>query len=261
MSQEPSAVKINQLDGARRGAWAKYRAVVYGDLSLGRVLLAETLVLLVGNLPGVLGLALRAKLYRLIFPHLGRKVIFGRGVTFRHPRKIRLGDGVVIDDGAVIDAKGDTNRGLSIGAGAYIGRHSIVYCKNGDITLGPRVNISSNCQIFSSNSVTIGEGTMIGAYSYFLSGGEYDYTDPTPFADQCGMCTKGPLIVGRDCWFGARVTVLDGACIGDGCVLAAGAVVTKPLPSGVLAVGVPARVLKNIPRGAPPPPPDAAAAP
>ena len=97
-----------------------------------------------------------------------------------------------------------------------------------------------------SNQLTIGPGTVIGAYSYLLSGGEYDYRDPTPFAEQSGMKTRGPLAVGANCWLGTRVTVLDAASIGEHCVVGAGAVVNKPIAAHHLAAGVPAKAIKSI---------------
>jgi acetyltransferase-like isoleucine patch superfamily enzyme len=181
-----------------------------------------------------------------MFAEVGKKVVFGRDMTIRHPHKIKIGNNVALDDNCIVDAKGDENQGITIGNNVFIGRNSIVYCKGGDIVLEDDVNISSNCQIFSSNSLTVGSGTMIGAYSYFLSGGEYDYEDPTPFAQQSGMETKGPLTIGRDCWLGARVTVLDGANIGDHCVIAAGAVVNKPIAASSIAAGIPAKIIKSI---------------
>ncbi len=230
----------------KENAFSKYRSMMYGDLSIGRVLLAEICITLFGWVPGLLGLALRSFFYPLFFPTIGKKVVFGRDVTIRHPHKIRIGNHVIIDDGAVIDAKGDGNRGIVLGDQVYIGRNTIVYCKGGNITLGDKVNLSSNCQIFSCRELTIGAGTMIGAYSYFLSGGEYDYTDPTPYAEQSGMCTKGPTNIGSDCWLGARVTVLDGVNIGNRCVIAACALVHKNIPDHSLAAGMPARVIKTI---------------
>jgi acetyltransferase-like isoleucine patch superfamily enzyme len=89
--------------------------------------------------------------------------------------------------------------------------------------------------------------SVLGAYSYLLSGGEYDYTDTdTKFVDQTGMETKGELVIGSNCWLGARVTVIDAACVGDHCVIGAGSVVTRLIPANSLAFGVPARVKKLI---------------
>lgn len=242
---QQSQYKIKTVGAASGGAFAQYRNLVYGNQSLPRLIWAELVTLLFSNMPGALGLFVRSKLYRSFFREVRGKVVFGRGVTLRHTHKISLGAGVIIDDGALLDAKGDGNEGVSIGDGVYIGRNSAVYCKGGNIVLQDKVNLSANCQVFSSNELTIGAGTMVGAFSYFLSGGEYDYADPTPFAQQSGMNTKGPLHIGADCWFGARVTVLDGANVGDRCVLAAGTVVHKPVPSQSLAGGVPARILRE----------------
>ena len=183
---------------------------------------------------------------RRLFKSIGKKVFIGRNVTFRHSRKTTLGSHVILDDNCVIDAKGESNRGISIGDGVYIGRNTILYCKNGDMEIGPKVNISANCIVMSSNQLSIGEGTTIGALCHFLSGGEYDYKDQTPFCEQRAVGTRGPLTIGRNCWIGTGVKVLDAACIGDHCVIGAGSVVTKPIPPNSLAVGVPARVIRSI---------------
>jgi len=228
------------------GAFAKYRKVYYGDLSLGKLLLCELLTTLLGWMPGALGLFLRSKLYPLMFANIGKKVVFGRDITIRHPHKIEIGANVTFDDNSVIDAKGDGNEGIRIGDNVYIGRNSIVYCKGGDISLGESVNISSNCQLFSSNKLEIGNGTIIGAFTYILSGGEYDHTDSTPFAEQSGMCTKGPLVIGKNCWLGARVTVLDGVTVGRHCIMAAGAVVNKDVDADTIVAGVPAKPIGQI---------------
>jgi acetyltransferase-like isoleucine patch superfamily enzyme len=239
--------EVTDRQSIRRSAFSQYREMFYGDVSLGRVVLTEALFCLLGGLPGAAGLWLRSKLYRLVFPGLGHKVVFGRNVTIRHPHKIRIGDDTIVDDNCVIDAKGTTNEGISIGAHVYIGRNTIIYCKNGNLRIGDKVNISSNCQFVSSNDMTIGRDTVIGAYSYFLSGGGYDYGPDAPrFADQNGFLTSGPLVVGENCWVGTGVVILDAASVGAHCVIAAGAVVNKPLPANCVAGGLPAHVIKEI---------------
>ncbi|MBN1556619.1 MAG: hypothetical protein JW951_00575 [Lentisphaerae bacterium] len=242
-------MKFKAVMGDRgTSAFAKYRALVYGDRRLGRVALGELLTCCFGGWRGGLGLLLRSRLYPCLFGETRGRVFFGRDVTIRHGHKIRLGANVTIDDHAVIDAKGADNAGITIGDNVYIGRNTIVYCKNGDIVIGDNVNISSNCEVFSSNRLTLGPDTVIGAYAYLLSGGEYDYRDTAhTFAAQSGMQTKGELTVGPNCWIGARVTVLDAACIGAHCVIGAGAVVTRPVPDGSIAAGVPARVIGRTP--------------
>lgn len=243
----PQDCKIREAMGAGKGgALRRYRAMVHGDVSFARMARDELIQLFCGSTPGALGFFLRSKLYPCMFKSCGRGVVFGRNLTFRHASKISIGDGCIIDDSAMVDAKGSDNRGIEIGNRVYIGRQSIIYCKNGDITIGDRVNISSNCIVFSSNSLTMKPGTMVGAFSYLLSGGSYDYRDRTPFAEQNGMVTNGPLEIGEDCWLGARVTVLDAASVGDRAVVGAGSVVNRPLPPRHLCVGVPAKPVKAI---------------
>ncbi len=245
MSDENS-VKVKDTIN-NQSAFAAYRTLMYGKSSLGFVIWAEILQFFLSGMAGAAGILLRSKLYKPLFGSVDGKLIIGRNVVLRHPHKIKLGKQVVLDDNSMVDAKGENNNGIVMGDGVFIGRGSIVYCKNGNITLGDSVSISSSCTLFSSNELNVGDGTLIGAYSYLLSGGEYDISSELPFIDQDGMQTNGPLTVGANCWLGTRVTVLDAASnIGDHCVIGAGAVVTKPLPQNSMAMGVPARVIKKI---------------
>ncbi len=242
------SLKVKDMSGSGRvSALRRYRALYYGDMSAGRALLCELLTFFLSGLGGALGLFLRSKLYPLMFASVGRGVVFGRHMVIRHAHRIRIGAGTILDDHCVIDAKGTENRGIQLGARVYVGRNTILYTKNGNITIGDDVNISSNCQVFSSNEVVIGSSTVIGAYSYLLSGGGYDPSRSAPrFAEQDGFLTKGPLSIGENCWLGAGVIVLDAASLGAHCVAAAGAVVTHSVPPDTLVAGVPAKPLKSL---------------
>ena len=240
--------KVKEME--KGGAWAAYRALMYGDMPLWKVLWAEFLYFWFGHLPGPAGLWLRMKLYPSLFRSCGRKVVFGRGVLIRHPHKIDLGDGVVLDDGATVDAKGADNHGIVLGEKVYVGRQSTLYCKNGDMRVGARTSVSAHAILFSSNDLEVGEDCVVASFAYLLSGGEYDINDATPFAMQKGTCTVGPTKLGRSCWIGTGAKVLDGASLGDRVVVAAGAVVTRPQPGGAVVGGVPAKVLKMVEPGA-----------
>ena len=95
-------------------------------------------------------------LYPVLLGRSGRNVVFGQNVVLRHPHKIQIGDDVVIDDNCLLDAKGDANRGIRIGSGVFIGRNTILSCKNGDIEIADGANIGFNCEIFSASRVTVG---------------------------------------------------------------------------------------------------------
>lgn len=60
------------------------------------------------------------------------------------------------------------------------------------------------------------------------------------------LCCARPVHIGNDCWFGASVTVCPGVTIGDNCVIGAGSVVTRDIPSNSFAAGVPCRVIREI---------------
>ncbi len=236
----------NALKGRKPG-FSKYREIQYGDVSSTFAIRAECLFSILGPMPGAAGLFLRGKFYPSLLGACGKNVVFGRNLTLRHPRKIRLGNDLIIDDNVVLDAKGASNKGITVGDSVFIGRNTIVYCKNGDIVLEHAVNISSNCQIFSSNRVVIGAQSVIAAFTYILSGGQYDPDDKTtPFADQSGMITRGPTTVGANCWLAAKVVIVDGVTVGNHCVIGAGSVVMKDIPPDSLAVGTPAKVVRSI---------------
>ncbi len=203
----------------------------------------ELVVLLCSRVPGLLGLGLRAALYPRLLKKCGRGVAFGANIVLRHPHKIEIGDGVIIDDNCLLDAKGRDNAGIRIGNGVYLGRNTILSCKNGDIELGDRVNVGFNCELFSGSRVALGADTLVAAYCYFI-GGDHAPRDIEAPVTQQGSASRG-LSVGPNCWFGAGVKILDGLDIGRNVIVGAGAVVTRPLPDYAVAVGVPARVVRD----------------
>ena len=175
-------MKLKDLRGGGGSPVRKYLDVTYGPMPVWKALAMEIVTGLLSGLPGAFGIFLRGKLYRPFFGAFGRGVVIGRHVAFRHPGKIFIGDGVVLDDRSVIDAKGDGNAGVRLGDRVFVGRGTTVYCKGGDVEIGDDASLSANCIAFSSNRLVIGRGTMVGSFSYLLSGGEYDPDDATPSA-------------------------------------------------------------------------------
>ena len=168
----------DQLFDRGISAREKYARLVVGRPGLGALLAHEAVTMCSQHVPGALGLVLRKTLYPLLLGACGRNVVFGQNVVLRHPHKIRIGDDVVIDDNCLLDAKGESNRGIRIGSGVFIGRNSILSCKNGDIELADGANIGFNCEVFSASRVKIGAGVLMAAYSYVI-GGDHDFSDPS----------------------------------------------------------------------------------
>ncbi len=226
-----------------RSALAKYQDLVVGRPGLVRLVLYEAVVTLAAWVPGALGLLLRRLAFPWILARVGQGVVFGQGVVLRHPHKIRLGAGVIIDDLVVLDAKGTSNQGIEIGDGAFIGRGTILSCKNGDIVLEDRVNLGFYCEIFSGSRVRVGRQSLFAAHAYLIGGGHEYSESAVPILEQ-ERSSQG-IELGENVWLGAGVKVLDGVRIGRDVVVGANAVVNADLPDGVVAAGVPARILRR----------------
>ena len=154
------------------------------------------------------GLVLRKTFYPALLGRCGRNVVFGQNVVLRHPHKIHIGDNVVIDDNCLLDAKGETNRGIAIGSGVFIGRNTILSCKNGDIDVEDGANIGFNCELFSASRVRIGREHA--ARRVLL---RHRRRPRLQRSGGRGAGTRPPLAgvdVGEGAWLGAGAKVLDG---------------------------------------------------
>ena len=221
----------------------KYAALVIGRSGLAALLKYELIVTLSQARPGALGLVLRKALYPLLLGSCGKNVVFGQNVVLRHPHKIHIGHDVVVDDNCLLDAKGESNRGIRIGNGVFIGRNTICSCKNGDIELADGANIGFNCELFSASRVTLAPGVLMAAYVYVI-GGDHDFSDPAKAVLEQTRTSTG-VTIGAGAWIGAGAKILDGVVIGMHAVIGAGAVVREEVPAGAVAVGVPARVVER----------------
>jgi acetyltransferase-like isoleucine patch superfamily enzyme len=158
---------------------------------------------------------------------IGRGVAFGDNVLVEafSNHGIRLGEAVTVARGASLCASGviaEPGEGISIGANTAIGMHNTVWGQGG-VTIGNNTLLGPNVLIVSEDHGFVGGGVLIRDQS----------------------TTRAPVKIGNDCWLGAGVVVVAGVTVGDGCVVGAGAVVTRSLPSGSVAVGVPAHVIAS----------------
>lgn len=117
--------------------------------------------------------------------------------------------------------------------------------------LGPGGYVNRGVFVENSAPVTVGAHSGLGIGSMLVT-----VTHALgPHEARMGPWTAEPIVIGDGCWVGARATILGGVTIGDGVVVAAGAVVTSDCEADGLYAGVPARRVRELPRGAPPPPP------
>lgn len=109
-----------------------------------------------------------------------------------------------------------------------------------NLRLGERVFVNSGCAFQDQGGITIGDDVLIG-HNAVLATLDHDLA-PERRADM----HPAPIVIGDRAWLGANVTVLAGVRIGEGAVVAAGAVVTEDVPARTVVGGVPARVIREI---------------
>lgn len=155
--------------------------------------------------------------------------------------ELTLGEKVFIGQNVLIFQR-QGGGGVFLADKARIYRDTILETgQGGSITLGERVNIHARCQLNAYvTSIEIGARAGLAPncsiYSY-----DHGFEAGTLIHDQ-GLKSKGPIRIGADAWLGVGVTVLSGVTIGEGAVIGAGSVVTRDIPAGAIACGVPARV-------------------
>lgn len=109
-----------------------------------------------------------------------------------------------------------------------------------NIALGARVFINAGCRFQDQGGITIGDDCLIG-HNAVIATLQHDIAP-----DRRADLLPSPVVLGRNVWLGANVTVLPGVTIGDDAVVGAGSVVTKDVPARSIVVGSPARVVRSI---------------
>lgn len=185
--------------------------------------------------------------YPLLARGSAMPIFIGARVRLRGSRNIRIDRGATIGDDVLIE--GLSREGVHIGKGVNIGAHSIIMPTSVVRNLGRGFSIGANSGIGQfafigcGAGVTIGNDVIMGQFISFHTE-NHIFSDPDELIRLQGV-TRAPIEIGNDCWVGARVTFLSGAKLGDGCVVAAGAVVRGVFPPYSVLGGVPARILSN----------------
>lgn len=113
------------------------------------------------------------------------------------------------------------------------------------IELGDQVQVGARCALWAgktSSRIRVGARTTFGP-DCFVTAADYGLAAGQRITDQAMV--ERDIIIGPDCWIGARAIITAGVTIGEGAVIGAGSVVTKDVPPGAIAAGVPARVLRQ----------------
>lgn len=108
-------------------------------------------------------------------------------------------------------------------------------------TIGRNVFINQGCHFMDLGGIAIVDDVMIGPKVHLISSGH----PVEPSQRRKGILSK-PIAIGSNVWIGAAATILPGVTVGDDAVIAAGAVVSRSVPAGTMAAGVPAQVVKRL---------------
>ena len=214
--------------------------------NLGDYIVQELVTSLCGWVPSLPGIALRALAYKLVLTMRGFSAIES-GVRIRHARNVRLGPNVYLDHGVYLHACLD---GIDIGADSCIMHNAELHVFNfrdlphAFIRIGRGTFVGESVVIRGQGGVSIGNAVLIAPMAKILAV-NHNYTDITrPVIDQ-GISGKG-IVIEDGAWIGAGAAILDGVRIGRGAVIGANAVVTRDVPAHCVAVGSPARVVRDL---------------
>lgn len=223
----------------------RYKGKVLGaNKGYLRLVQFELSQLFLANLGGGLGYLLRRYAIGSLFNKCGKGAIFGKGLVLRTPGNISVGDKVAIDDHTLVDGGVEDACEVIIGDGVIISKGSVVQAKNGPLVLGDECDIGAHTIITSAGGVYLERNVLIAGNCY-IGGARYNLdSTEIPIMYQ-GVYSRGAIRIGEGTWIGASVNILDGVCIGKGCVVGAGSTVTRDIPDYSVALGSPATVVKT----------------
>jgi acetyltransferase-like isoleucine patch superfamily enzyme len=173
---------------------------------------------------------------RTILKQIGKGVNIGNGVQIEYANRIVLNNNITIGRYATLVACSEHNPAIEIGDNVDIFPFAVLDAQGGYIKVGKNSRIGLFCVLHGNGGLEIGENVSIAAKVTVVSGNHAMRGK--------GISAKG-IKIGDGTWIGTNASILDGVEIGKGSVIGAGAVVTKSVPEYSVAVGNPAKVIKN----------------
>lgn len=170
-----------------------------------------------------------ARYWRFLLLRLGSPHIVTNGFVFLGPR-------------VELRARKGYGR-LELGRWVHVGAGNALRCHEGSLRVGDKCVFGKDNTINAYLDIEIGAATIVADWVYVCDFDHVFADIHVPIKDQ-GI-VKSPVRIGPDVWVGTKVTVLRGVHVGAGCVLAAHCVVTADLPPFSVAVGAPARVVRD----------------
>ena len=174
-------------------------------------------------------------------------IFVGKKTKILSRKKISFGKWLNISHHVFLD--GLSQDGIILGNRVSIGCYTRIECTGSFSNLGKgfkcgnNCGLGTNCFYGAAGGIEIGDDVIVGNFVTMHSE-NHNFNDLSIPIRLQGVNHKG-IKIGNNCWIGAKATILDGSIIGNGCVIAAGALVRGEFPDNVVIGGVPARILKE----------------
>ncbi len=187
--------------------------------------------------------------YIISVPYKGisSKLFVGHRVKLIERKNMLIGCKTKLHDFVKIDAL--STHGVQIGKNCVLGENTRIECTGSlsyvgyGVKIGDNTSFGNDCFFGAAGGIDIGDNVIAGQYVRFHSENHL-YNKMDEIIKNQGVTHKG-IKVGNNCWIGSGAVFLDGSSIGDGCVVAANAVVSKNFPDNCVVGGVPAKLLKT----------------
>jgi len=194
------------------------------------------------------GSFLRGLLWSLVRLRPPRGLMLGRNVKLIGTSRLRLGRGVSLGHNSYLECS--SAQGVSLANGVTLREYAWLQCRSGFNTAAGKVSIGEGSYIGPFAVLGAGGGLLIGprcqiGARFTVSAESHERDAQNSFVH--GKVSRSGVEIGSECWIGNNVCVLDGVRIGARCVIGAGSVVTRDVPDGSTAFGVPARVRSTTP--------------
>jgi len=225
-----------------RSVLGKYQQTVLGrHAGIVHLLYYELIQMAILPIPGWGGAWLRRLMLPPLFHSFGRHVDVDQDISFRRPSRISLGNHVRIRTGVAFEVKNSVGS-IVIQDHVAIGERTVFSCLGGRLVVSEGCTIGKGCRLGSMQGLTLGGNCRVGDQVCIIGAGHSDVRLDVPIIQQPLTC-RGESVIGSRVTIGDRATLLDGVTIGDQATIAADSLVTRDVPSGCRAAGVPARQL------------------
>ncbi|HBE81127.1 MAG TPA: hypothetical protein DDW65_25555 [Firmicutes bacterium] len=171
---------------------------------------------------------LRGLAFSVKSKHYGKNLLLSENITINNPKCITFGDNCSVDNGAAFFPLSNS------GGKRYPAK----------IIMGNNVHIGSYSRFASMNCVEIEDDVLLAAFVH-ITDHSHEFRDISLPVHLQGVFTKGSVRIGKGSWLGYGCNILAGVTLGEHCVVAAGAIVTKSVPPYSVVAGCPAKVIKR----------------